>query len=287
MWGRGDTPLFGKLAHIVDELGAYGVRVVAAPGPGGEPAEKADEEMKAHKAEFSVVSRVTVKEKAAAGPLAPPQCLVFAADGTCVFRGSAYDALPHARAAVARKLLAAAGGAEPSKAFKPAADALTGGDPLTAAIPKVAAAAAQPGTAAEAKPVLAALTGPANEALAEAQKGAKASPLASFLAAERLAVMYKGTAIAAKADALRQALRSAKPVQEEMKARKVLVQLQQVDATLAGQPGSTEPNEREFQERFRPTLDQMKATLDGMKKKYPSAPATADAERLCKIYGVS
>ncbi|MGL6097383.1 MAG: anthrax toxin lethal factor-related metalloendopeptidase, partial [Fimbriiglobus sp.] len=94
-WGRGDAPLLGKLAQAAAELGHYGVKVVAVRTIVEERVEKATEEMRLRKVEFTVVDGAGVKDKRApqGAPLDPGQAIVFGPDGKSVFRGSGYDAL--------------------------------------------------------------------------------------------------------------------------------------------------------------------------------------------------
>ena len=288
-WGRGDAPLLEKLTQATVELGAFGVRIIAIRGA-NEPIEKAQSIMQAGKAEFSVVETATVKEKAAPQPVPLPSAhaIVFAADGTCLYRGSAYDAIPHLRSAVGKQLIADLGKSEVSKGFTNAVTALTSGEPLLTAIPKVAplTSNADKETVAEAKSVLAALLAPGLDAIADAQSKAKSEPVVAFVAAEKVAATYKGTSVGTKATALVSSLKSNPIVGKELKARAMLEQVRTFDKYLVARPWAFDPVGSEFQRNNELPLLQLKAVLELMKKQYPDTPATVEATRIGKVYGV-
>jgi hypothetical protein len=218
----------------------------------------------------------------------PPHALVFDPDGTCVFRGSAYDALPHARAAVGRSLLAKLNREEYAKAFAPVAEALTDGRPLLDVLPKLPplVGSKDADTAADAKALHTALTAPGQEALAEAQTLVKSDPVAAFILVEKVPVTYKGTPLESKASALVASLRQTSAVGAELKARVLLEQVRKLDTALAGQPGAFNPTDPQFQARNAATLGQMRKVLDQMRKTHPKARATGQAEKIGRQYGV-
>jgi hypothetical protein len=218
----------------------------------------------------------------------PPDSIVFDADGTCIFRGSVYDALPHVRAAVGRKLVAALGDEDPPKSLIPAITALTSGEPFLAAIPKLAgpATGSDKEVATAAKTLYTAILAPAEERLISVRSRAKADPLGAYVAAETLAADFKGTPVGTNASRLAMGLRSNRDVQRELAARKMLDQMRKLDGFLSAQRGGFDPNDPAFQVRNAPTLRQMLALLTEMKKKFPTTPATTEASRIAGEYGI-
>ena len=288
-WGGPEAAVLRRLAAVHEELGPFGLRVVAGPGYVTEP-EKVKAELADRDVPFTGLDRMLVRVKGTDTLRSekPPHALLFDPDGTCVFRGSAYDALPHARAAVGRSLLAKLDREEHPKPFAPVAEALTDGRPLLDALPKLAplAGSKDADTAAAAKALHAALTAPGQEALAEAQKLAKTDPVAAFLLVEKVPATYKGTALEAKAGALVQSLRQTAAVSAELKARTMLDQIKKLDAALSAQPGAFNPTDPQFQARNAASIAQMKRVFDQMRKAHPKARATEQAEKIGRRYGV-
>jgi hypothetical protein len=288
-WGGDETAVLRRLAAIHDELGPYGLRVVAGPGYVTER-EGVVRELADRDVPFTGVDRLLVRVKGTDRLRSerPPHAMAFGPDGTCVFRGSAYDALPHARAAVGRAMLAAVGTAERPKGIDDVAEALTDGRPLLDVLPMLAALvrSTDPDTAAAAKSLQTSLLAPGQESLAEAQRLAKTDPVAAFVLAEPLPGRFKGTPIEAKAAALLVGVRQTNAVGVELRARVVLDRVKKLDSALSGRPGSFNPTDPGFQARNAPLLAQMRRLLDQMRKYHPSARATAEAEKIGKEYGV-
>ena len=291
VWGTTDAAVLDRLAQAADELGGYGFAAVAGVG-GRADAGRATAAFAARRADVTAAGRVAARVSKTSDNYTfqdPPHAFVFAADGQCVFRGSAYDALPHARAAVGRKLLAAGDKPdEPPAGLKPAADALTGGEPLTAAVPKLQAAAAGPdaATAAEAKTLLAALLGPGQEALAAAQAESKADPVAGFLLAEKVQAGYKNTPVGTKAAGVVLALKQLPAVAAEVRARQLLEPVRKLDGLLSGQLRGLEPTDALFRRANAGAIAELQAAVAPLRKKYPKTHAAAEAERIAKMYGV-
>ena len=286
-WGDRDAVVLKKLAELNDELGPYGVRtvVIAAEGYGAD-LERTKTEVGERPEQLSVVERLGVPDDDRMIIPKPPHALVFDPDGTCVFRGNGYDAINHARAAVGRKLVARHIDGEPPTVFAPAVAALTSGGSLLAAIPKLAKPAngSDEDTAKIAKDIYAALTAP-GEARLEVIRGlGKADPLAAFIKAEKLAQDFDGTSIGTTAGRMVSALKSKRPVMGELAARKYLAQVQKLDGFLSAQEGGFDPSGPAFQARNGQAFTQMNELITVMKKKYPTAPATAEAEAIVNEY---
>jgi hypothetical protein len=287
-WGGEEAAVLRKLAEVHDDLGPYGLRVVAGPGYATER-DDVLREMIDRDVPFTGLDRLFVRVKGTnmARTERPPHVLLFGPDGTCIFRGSGYDVLPHARAAVGRMILARIGTGDHPKGIAPVADALTDGRPFPDAMAKLAplVSSRDTETATAAKSIQAALLAPGQEALTEAQRLAKTDPLGAFVLAEPLPRTYKGTSIEAKASALLVSVRQTNAVGVELRARVVLEQIRKLDAALSGQAGSFAPTDPQFQARNAPALAQMRRLVEQMRKNYPRAPATNAAEKICRQYG--
>lgn len=289
-WSQRDVTVLGKAAQIAQELGGFGAKVaVAAAAEGLDPA-RVKAEMDRRGVTLTAVDKAYVTDRARnqMSTQLAPHALVFDADGKCVFRGSGYDALPHARAAVARKLVADLATDAPPKALAKATDALANGEPFLDAVALLAPhlASKDADTAAAAKALHAALLAPAVDALGEAQKLRKTDPLTAFLAAEKLAAGYKGTPPGTKAGELATELRSDKAVAAELRARKLFEDVAKCEKTLDGQPGSFDPTAAQFRFANADTLKQLKTAVEKLRKQYPTAKVTAEADRIAATYGV-
>jgi hypothetical protein len=205
-----------------------------------------------------------------------------------VFRGSAYDAEKPIRAALGQRLLNEAVGGTPPEAFKPVADAFAaGGDPV-AVYAKVLPLTRTNDEAVKvpAQKLVDAILAPGQQALTNAQASLKTDPVAAWVAAEEVAARFKGTPLAFKADAMVQKLRQERAVMTELRARGVLTQLQKLETSLQGQPGSFDPLTPEFQSKHKATLAQMQGLVDQLRKQYGMTRAMTAAERIVAEYGL-
>jgi hypothetical protein len=288
-WGGEEAAVLRKLAEVHEELGPYGLRVVAGPGYATER-DDVMRELIDRDVPFTGLDRLFVRVKGTnmLRTERPPHVLLLDADGTCVFRGSGYEVLPHARAAVGRMILAGIGIKEHPKGIAPVTDALTDGRPFLDVLEKLTplVSSRDAETAAAAKSIQTTLLAPGQEALAEAQRLAKTDPLGAFVLAEPLPRKYKGTPIEAKASALLVSVKQTNAVGVELRARVVLEQVKKLDAALSGQAGSFAPTDPQFQARNAPALAQMRKLVDQMRRNYPKAPATAAAGKVARSYGV-
>lgn len=289
-WGAEFSNVLPRLERLTDELGAYGLVAIGACPYALDP-----EVIKARAEERGATIAVTrsafVRDDTGKGFKNEPggRALVFDPAGKCVYRSSAYEVDAAARAAVGKLLLAEAlGEGEPPAAFKAAAAALEGGAGPVAAYAKVGplTASPDPEVKEKAKKLADALLAPGTKALAAAQAGAKGDPVASFVAAERVAARFKGTPLEAKAKALVSGLRTDKAVAAELKARGLAAQVEQIATKLRGQEGAFEPNATAFQTKNRAALEQMKGLLEQLRKQHPAARATAEAEKAAREFGV-
>ncbi len=287
-WSRDNVTVLPKLAELCQEVRGYGAACVAAMAHDGLDPARAKDEMDRRGVEFTSVGLAYVTEKGANRMVTQraPHALVFDAAGACVFRGSLYDAAPHVRAAVGRKILADLGKTDAAGIAKPA-EALTGGEPLAAAAAKFVPLTSSPDadTAADAKAVLAAILAPAAADLAEIEKVRKADPVAAFALAERVAAGFKGTAPGTKAADLVLTLRNVPAVQTELKARKALEDVAKMDGKLSALPGGFDPGNPRFRSENAAAIKQLRAAVEKLQKQYPNTRAAAEAEKLARPYG--
>ncbi len=289
-WGGDFTNVLTRLDRLHDELADYGLVVIAAHAYVQEPAAiKATAESR--EARVTVVKAAYVKPDAGAEFESQPggHALLFDRTGKCTYRGSAYDMDDAVRAAVGKQLLnAALGGAAAPAAFKPVADAFAAGTGPVAVYPKLVYLmnSGDPDTEAAAKKLAELILAPGQKALTDAQDGAKAAPVGSFLAAERVAARFKNTPLAGKAATLVANLRANKEVAAELKARAVLVQVEQVGTKLRGQAGGFDPTSEDFQGNNKVLLDRLRALLAQLREKHPQAHATGDAEKIAREFKI-
>ncbi|MCZ2343933.1 MAG: hypothetical protein LC104_19360 [Bacteroidales bacterium] len=287
--GGRDSQVLEKLLDLDDELRSFGVYSVIVANPGyGADLDKIRSRIGRQFTHIALVEELGVPQEDRLIIPRPPDTIVFDEDGTCLFRGSGYDALPHVRAAVGRKLVAALGEEEPPQALRPALAALTSGELFLTAIPKLAGPATSSDTAAAtaAKKLYTAILAPAEQRLTKIREMTKSDPLTAWIAAEALATDFKGTSVGTQAGRLAMGLRSNRDVQRELAARKMLEHVRKLDGILSTQRGGFDPTDSGFQTRNLPTLRQLGQLLAEMKKKYPTAPATQEAARIATEYGI-
>jgi hypothetical protein len=275
-----------------DELGGYGLRVVLLSAHYRDEKAAADERLTRLTLPLPVLGTTYMPTKEEGQGRAEPggHLAVFDPSGKCVFRGRADAGEVYVREQVGAKVFAGLGlpADDVPKPLRPAADALLAGEPIPAVLAKAAgpAAASDEAVSGPAKKLVAALTEPGRKALADAERAAKAEPVEAFLAAERVAAGFKGTAVGRKADALVQSLRTNRAVADELKARKELDAVRKIEAVLNAQGESFDPTDPKFQRRFAPQLAQLRAAVDALKKKHPAARATKEAEAIAAEFGV-
>lgn len=289
-WGGDFTNVLNRMDRLSSELADYGLVVVCAYAY-KEERKKIKEFAEKRGVSVSVIEVAWVREPGAKEGHAPPggHAMVFGPDGKCVYRGSAYDADEPVRAAIGKLLLSSIFGADAApKTFKPIEDAFaTGGSPV-AAYSKVAAllGSSDPDTKAAAKKLADLILAPGQKAFDAAQAIAKTDPVGAFVAAEKIAAGFKNTPVAAKANTLIEKLRSNNAVGAELKARKLAAEVERVAGKLRGQEGSFNPSDPVFQRNNQQALDLMKTLIGNLRKQYPTARATAQAEVAGREFGL-
>ena len=288
-WGRDNPGVLAKLDKWHDELAPYGLAVVAPYAAVREPAELRAAAEKRGADDVSVLTNARVQD--VPGTFSSPKsghAIVFAHDGTCAHRGEVYDAEKAVRAAVGKMILAGVKLPEtPPKALETVVESITSGTPLLSVMPKLSplAATGDDDAKAAAKAIQDAILAPGTKALADAQGVAKTDPVGAYIAAEKVATTFKGTTVATKATTLTNSLKGNAAVATELKARAVLVKVQAIAAQLDAQPGSFDPTSTAFQTKNRTAIQQGQTLLEQMKKQFPQARGTKEAEKLVKGFG--
>ncbi|QJW96070.1 hypothetical protein [Frigoriglobus tundricola] len=289
-WGAEFTNVLPRLDRLHGELADYGLVVV-----GAHAYERTPEEIKAaaekRDVRVAVVRGTFIKDESGKAFKGQPggRAVLFDHTGKCVYRSSAYDADAAVRAAVGKRLLATAVGSdEVPPAFKSVADAFAAGAGPVAAYPKLGPLtnSSDADTKDRAKKLAELILAPGQKALTGAQASAKSDPVGAFVAAEQVAARFKNTPLAAKATNLTTNLRGDKAVAAELKARTVATQVQQLGNRLRAQEGSFSPGESAFLSKNQAAIEQLKALLEQLRKQYPTARATAEAEKVAREFQI-
>ena len=288
-FGGDELLVLEKLAKMHDELSPYGIKVAVAHSFVADPdaiKKKLEERNIAYtgldKALFPAKTGQAMSEK-------PGHTLIFDETGKCVFRGTGYEALPHARAAVAHMLIAKSIPGETPKAMTAVVEAFRQGNvPLLDQVPKIAAlvGSSDPEVSSGAKALAAALIAPGQALLAEAQSQAKSDPYAAYTAAEKLVLAYKGTSISAKSAALVEQLKLNPVMVKELRARKAFDPIKKLDDYLMAQPGSFSPLDDKFGKANKDAIDQLLLLHTQLKKAHPMAHCTQDAAKIVAKYSL-
>ncbi len=288
-FGGDELVILVKLTKLHEELSPYGAKVAVAHSPTAD-AETIKKKLDERGIVYTGLDNALFPQYEG-DPRPEPigHAVIFDAEGKCVFRGSGYDATPHARAVVAKMLI---GKAIPGDAPKPLMTLLDtfaqGSQPILEFLPKIAAAAqsGDPAVAGAAKALATAILAPGVAQLAEAQSQAKSDPLAAYSGAEKLAMVYKGTSVAAKAASLMEPLKSNPVVAKELKARKLFDPIKKLDQYLMTQPGSNATLDDKFNRPNKATIDQLLALHAQLKKAHPTARCTEESIKIVAKYSL-
>ena len=288
-FGGDELLVLEKLAKMHDELSPYGAKIVVAHSFVAEP-DAVKKKLEDRGVPFTGLGKALFAQKDGTSRSEKPgHTLIFSPDGKCVFRGSGYDALPHARAAVTKMLVAKFVKSEIPKALTPVYEAMVQGTgPILDSVPKITPhmTSADAEVAAVAKALVAAILAPAQILFAEAQSKVKSDPLAAFFVAEKIPQTYKGTSFVAKGAALAEQLKQHPDVAKELKARKLFEPIRKGDVYLMAQAGSFSPLDEKFQKENAYGIQQLIDIYGELKKKHPSARATADASKIVAKYRI-
>jgi len=288
-FGGDELVILEKLAKLYEELSPYGAKVVVAHSPTAD-AEAIKKKLDERGIAYTGLDKVLFPQyEGDPRPEPPGHAVVFDAEGKSVFRGSGYDATPHARAAVAKMLIAKAISGDAPKPLMPLLDGFAqGSQPILEFLPKIAAAAqsGDPAVAGAAKALATAILAPGVAQLAEAQALAKSDPLAAYSGAEKLSLVYKGTSVAAKAAGFMEPLKSNPVVAKELKARKLFDPIKKLDQFLMTQPGSNATLDDKFNRPNKATIDQLLALHSQLKKAHLTARCTEESIKLAAKYSL-
>ena len=288
-FGGDELLILEKLAKLHEELSPYGAKIVVAHTPALD-ADAVKKKLEDRRIVYSGLASALFPQKTG-GPKAeqPGHAAIFNAEGKCVFRGSGYEATAHARAAVAKMLVAKAIDGEAPKALAPVVELLAKGtQPILELLPKVGALTTNgdPETAAAAKALATAILAPAQAQLAEAQSQVKSDPLVAYNAADKLAQTYKGASVATKAAAIMEQLKPNPLIAKELKARKLFDSMKKLDEYLMAQSGSNDALSEGFQRPHKGIIDQLVALNGQLKKSYPLAVCTGEAAKITAKYSL-
>lgn len=213
-----------------------------------------------------------------------PHSVLFDHTGKVIFQGHPKDAEKKVREAFA-DLLAAEAGSKPIKGVGGAIDTFRKNGSTADLLKRLTVMRDGP-DGKEAKAVIAKLQSGALAKLDEAKKAKDDDPIAAYEAVSGVSARWKGTTLGKEAADLTAKLKEHKLVAAELKARPTLEKLKATEAAILAAAKGKEPESAEFKKAFAPQLKQIEQTLATMKKSYPDAPATAEAEEIAGRLGV-
>ena len=285
-WGIHCGPCLAQVPHIVqlqDELADFGLVIVA------QHRQKAtDDEVRSTARARGINYTVTTGYVSGSNATSIPHSFVFDADGKCVFEGSPAEADKALRTTFGAALVAKAGRDSFPKTLATYVDALKAGRSPTAILAKVQqfTYSADAGTAAAAKALVGALTGPAKAALAAARSQRADDPLSAYDRAQRLSVTFRGTPLGIEAARFFGELKADRKVTAELRARPLLERVRVIDQQLGKALGEKEAPDDAFRKGMAGPLRQLRDAVAVMKRQAPDAQATKDAIVLAGKYDV-
>lgn len=285
-WGIHCGPCLAQVPHIVmwqDELADFGLVIVA------QHRQKAtDDEIRSTARARGINYTVTTGYVSGSSATSIPHSFIFGADGKCVFEGNPADAEKTLRTTFGAALVAKAGRDSFPKALAVHVDALKTGKPPAAILTKVQPFTRAPDaeTAAAAKALVDAMTGPAKVSLEAARSQRSDDPLAAYDRALRLSVTFKGSPVGADAARFLAELKADKTVTAELRARPYLEKVRAIDQQLGKALGEKESPDDTFRKAMAGPLKQLRDAVAVMKRQAPDARATKDAVVLAEKYGV-
>lgn len=210
-----------------------------------------------------------------------PHCAVFDHTGKLVYEGHTNKVEPKLREAFAN-MLAADAGETPTKGVTGVLDLFKKGGSAADLVRKLTTLKddADGNTAKQSKAISAKLQSGAQARFDEAKANMKDDPIAAYDAAVQTAARWKGTTLGKSAGEVVEKLKNDRPVWNEMKARPTLEKIRAAEAAITKAAKGQEPDTPEFKKAFAPQLKQLDTLMKGLKKQYPDAPATAEAEEI-------
>jgi hypothetical protein len=216
-----------------------------------------------------------------------PHCVLFDHTGKMVFEGHPKDAEGKVREAFADMLAVETGG-KPSKPVTTALDGFKKGGTAAELLKKLGAVrdGGDPTPAKEAKAIIARLQSGAQTRIDTAKRDMKDEPIAAYDSAVQVVARWKGSPVGKEAAELVAKLKDDKAVAAELKARPTLEKIKATETAILAAAKDKEPGSAEFKKAFGPPLKQLEQQVANLKKAYPDAPATAEAEEIAKRLGV-
>lgn len=274
------------MPHLVrwnEDLGDAGLAVIAAHVQGA-----TNDEVKAKTRALGMRFPVTKGGSVSGVTLdGIPHCVLFDHTGKLVYEGHPNKVEGKLREAFAG-MLAADAGETPAKGVAGVLDLFKKGGSAADLVRKLAALRDDPdgNTSKQSKAISAKLLGGAQARFDEAKANMKDDPIAAYDAAYQTATRWKGTALGRAAGEVVDKLKNERPVWNEMKARPTLEKVRAAEAAMTRAAKGAEPGSDEFKKAFAPQLKQLDTLTKALKKQYPDAPATAEAEEIAGRLGV-
>jgi thiol-disulfide isomerase/thioredoxin len=284
-WGIHCPPCLAAMPHVSElnaELADFGLVVIGAHVQDGEM-DKVRAVAIGHGAKFPV--QVNAFVRGSEDNRSIPHCFLFDHTGNCVFRGMPGEVDPLLHKAVGAALVANAGREKWSSSLEGIVKDLKAGKPPASILPRVSALRNSSGdTGEDAKALLASMTAVGRKRLAEATEKKNNEPLEAFLAIEKVPTAFKGTPLATEANELIAKLKADKAVKAELSARPALEVVKKLDQQLG--LGADDPRKVDWQKAHKEPLTQLKHKVQAMKKAWPEAKSTQEAEAIADRYGV-
>jgi hypothetical protein len=288
LWNGGSTSSLTFLAKAMAwdaELRDFGLVTVGVHMTGTKAIDVAAV-VKGHVVPFPVTETRWDSRDFVSEPKDFPVALVFGPDGHCAYRGPAFDAEEAVRAVVGESLVRRAGQANPPAALAAVVETLRKGKSPTSVLPRLATLARSPDadTVTAVKALANTITEGGRRVVDEAEAMASQDPVGAYLRVERVPAAYKETALAGRATDLIARLKSDRAVALEVRARASLATIKKIDTELSSRPGSFDPTQEQFRRDNAPVLRQLKDGVAVMKKSWPNARATEEAEHIAEKY---
>ena len=290
LWNVGTASSLGSLSKmntLAAELEPFGLKVLAVHLTGAQRDDYADE-VKQRGVKLAIAADLWTEDSIIKNFKDFPQVFVFGHDGSCTYQGAPFGAETAIRKVVGAALLSG-GGADVAKALPTISENLRQGKPIFAVLPSILNAArdANADVSTAARTLLKQITATATATVEGAEALAATDPVAAYLKIETIPDQYKGTQLGSKAAALLTKWKADKGVQQELKARALLVPVQKLDIELSGKPGSFDPQLPRFQRDNEALLTQLHEAAAKLQKAYPKALSTEEALRIVRVYQAS
>lgn len=287
-WGGPQMNVLNRLNPLQDELAPFGLAVIAA-NPYVMEEDAVRKETKDRGAKYTVVRNGFLRDSDPPKNATAPHAILFDTDGKCLFRGSIFQAETFVRTAVGRALLDKLGDEDDlGPAFQGIVKSIDAGQGPLAIVPRAQSLSLDknPEVAARGKELLELLLAPALASIDAVKAKKDTEPYEAYQTAERLAATYARTQVGTRANELMNSLRFSRAVQLELNARPTLTTFRKQATALSAQPGGFSPKEPQFQVRNAAALNQLRTTLETLRKRYAGSQALAEAEATAREFGI-